>query len=58
MLGVVRESEEYFTNKLAMLNVEEYDKSQLETIRNQISNNENPTTIVSVDYYGIESIIN
>jgi hypothetical protein len=55
---VVRESEEYFTNKLAMLNVEEYDKSQLETIRNQISNNENPTTIVSVDYYGIESIIN
>ncbi len=55
---MVRESEEYFTNKLAMLNVEEYDESQLETIKNQISSNENPTTIVSVGYYGIESITN
>ncbi|WP_375318631.1 hypothetical protein [Candidatus Tisiphia endosymbiont of Oplodontha viridula] len=58
LLGVARESEKYFKGKSVTLNVEEYDKSQLETIKNQISNNKNPTIIVSVGYYGIESISN
>ncbi|WP_342272072.1 hypothetical protein [Candidatus Tisiphia endosymbiont of Parasteatoda lunata] len=55
-LGVAREREKYFKSKSVMLNVEEYDKSQLETVKDQISSNKNLAIIVSVGYYGIESI--
>lgn len=56
LLGVARESTKYFKSKFVTLNVEEYDKSQLETVKDQISSNKNLTIIVSVGYYGIESI--
>ncbi|MFU7500572.1 MAG: hypothetical protein ACJBCI_02590 [Candidatus Tisiphia sp.] len=60
LLGVARESEKYFKSKSVTLNVEEYDKSQLETVKDQIkgqiSSNKNLAIIVSVGYYGIESI--
>ncbi|WP_341757367.1 hypothetical protein [Candidatus Tisiphia endosymbiont of Ditula angustiorana] len=56
LLGVARESEKYFKSKFVTLNVEEYDKSQLETVKDQISSNKNLAIIVSVGYYGIESI--
>ncbi|HJD56654.1 hypothetical protein [Candidatus Tisiphia endosymbiont of Ptychoptera albimana] len=56
LLGVARESEKYFKSRSITLNVEEYDKSQLETVKDQISNNKNLTIIVSVGYYGIELI--
>ncbi|MCC8372249.1 MAG: hypothetical protein LN568_05960 [Rickettsia endosymbiont of Pseudomimeciton antennatum] len=56
LLGVTRESEKYFKSKSITLNVEEYDKSQLETIKDQISSDKNLAIIVSVGYYGIESI--
>lgn len=56
LLGVARESEKYFKSKSVKLNVEEYDKSQLETVKDQISSNKNLAIIVSVGYYGIESI--
>lgn len=56
LLGVTRETEKYFTKKLVKLSAMEYDLSQLDIVRSSVANDANVSIIVSVGYYGIESI--
>ena len=57
LLGVARETEKYFKSKSVTINTQEYDISQLQSLEEKIKNNNDLNILVSVGYYGINSII-
>lgn len=58
LLGVEREIKKYFAANHRNISSEEFDISQLETIKTKIIKNKNLSLVISAGYYGIESINN
>lgn len=56
LLGVERESKKYFAANNLNLSSEEFDISQIETIKTKIIKNKNLSLVISAGYYGIEVI--
>lgn len=57
LLGVAREAKEYFKSKSVTINTQEYDISDLNSLEEKIKNTNDLSILVTVGYYGINSIL-
>ena len=58
LLGVARETEKYFKSKFVTIKApEEYDISELQSLKEKIQKNNALNILVTVGYYGIKSIM-